>query len=242
MKYKLNGFDEYREKLFNNEPIEKAEVDYLIKQLTRFITNKKRIDKSKLRIKIHKKEVIIVTSEKWNGHKIAQIEDAIQAHCTQKDGGYYRFIFLRNNDFEKVKPKHHLRNKKNEDDIRTIKITLKTLRQNLNILKNNDNIQNETIHLLENEIASINNKIDMIDVDIDISSIAEYIQNIISRIEILEADIVTQEDIANIQNEIDNKADLNHNHISTDITNFSEAVDNDINILLNNLTDNIKQI
>ena len=238
MKYKLNGFDEYRRKLFNDKSVTKAEVDYLTKQLTRFISNKKRIDKSQLRVKIHKKEVIIVTSEKWDGHKIAQIEDAIQAHCTQKDGGYYRFVFLRKHDFDKIKSKY---SSQDEEDIKTIKITLKTLKQNLNILKNNNNTQNETILLLENEIASIHNKLDM-DIDMDIDSITGYIQNIISRIKVLEANIATKEDIENLQNEIDNKANLNHNHTSTDITNFNEAVGNDINILLSNLIDNVRQI
>ena len=233
MKHKLNGFDRYRQKLFNEDEddITDNEVNYLIKQLTHFITKKKKIDKTRLRINIKNNEIIIVTSEKWTAHKIAEIEDITHTHCTTKDGGYYRFLFLREEDLCKFHPRRRL-------DMSQLQDSLQKIQKKVVILSYKDTAMSKELNAMNEKILYLIDKVNELDIsDGDINTLNE----IIEKLNQLDNDKADKNDVFVLQEALNNKADLNHTHTTNQIVDL-DVSDFDVNLLLDNLTNNVRQI
>lgn len=231
MRYKLNGFQEYREKLFRRQDITDAEVRYLTKQLTNFITKKKKIDKSRLRVSIKGREIIIVTSEKWSGYKIAEIEDVTNTHCTNKDGGYYRFLFLKDEDLVKFHPRRQV-------NVDNLKVSLSKIQNKITLLSYADKNAKKEIDLIKTQLDIVIKKVNELDIS---NELLETIQNIIQRINELDDNKATNNDIILLQEALNEKADKNHTHNTSQIIDL-DVSDFDVNMLLSELTENIRQI
>ena len=116
--------------------------------------------------------------------------------------------------------------------------SLQKIQKKVVILSYKDTAMSKELNAMNEKILCLIDKVNELDIsDGDINTLNE----IIEKLNQLDNDKADKNDVFVLQEALNNKADLNHTHTTNQIVDL-DVSDFDVNLLLDNLTNNVRQI